>query len=330
MITISTERGFTIAARAELVEPGTTMKAWAERHVRVDPDLRWILGNFVEANEANSNGHIFPLEDLHAAQHTIAGKPLNMLHRDHYIVGCFAGAQLVTAEGAEINEGETTYAMAAADVGQHPYVEAVAGMWHTRFPEEFFDIKRAHSDGSLYFSMEAIPEEVSCPKCGLKAEFAGLESDTYCDDMQGPVGPKVLHKPTFNGGAIIIPPVKPGWKRADVRTISNYIGESEVERAYAGLIADASHLDAAHAWETLMEIVAAQAPGPKEYSPAKRDKMAKKGTALPDGGFPIESRADVQRAIRAIGRAKNPAAAKAHIKARAKALGCTDLIPPNW
>lgn len=51
---------------------------------------------------------------------------------------------------------------------------------------------------------------------------------------------------------------------------------------------------------------------------------------MPDGSFPIESKADLKNAIQAIGRAKNPAAAKAHIKRRARALGCADMIPEGW
>jgi hypothetical protein len=68
----------------------------------------------------------------------------------------------------------------------------------------------------------------------------------------------------------------------------------------------------------------------KEFSGEKRAKLAKEGKARDDGSFPIESIADLRNAIRAIGRAKNPAAAKAHIVRRAKALGATNLLPAGW
>jgi hypothetical protein len=61
-----------------------------------------------------------------------------------------------------------------------------------------------------------------------------------------------------------------------------------------------------------------------------RDKLAKKGKALPGGGFPIVTVVDLKNAIQAIGRAKDPAKAKAHIKKMAAKLGRTDLIPENW
>lgn len=52
--------------------------------------------------------------------------------------------------------------------------------------------------------------------------------------------------------------------------------------------------------------------------------------AMPDGAYPIPTVAALKRAIRAIGRAKDPAAVKRHIIARARALGAGELIPPGW
>lgn len=67
-----------------------------------------------------------------------------------------------------------------------------------------------------------------------------------------------------------------------------------------------------------------------EFSQDQRDKLAKEGVALPDGSFPIRNRSDLENAIQAIGRAKDRAAAMAHIKKRAAALGATDLLPDDW
>lgn len=70
--------------------------------------------------------------------------------------------------------------------------------------------------------------------------------------------------------------------------------------------------------------------GTKEFSSKKRDKMASKGTALPDGSYPIESKRDLANAISSYGRAKNPEIVKRWIKKRAKALGACDMLPKNW
>lgn len=67
----------------------------------------------------------------------------------------------------------------------------------------------------------------------------------------------------------------------------------------------------------------------KEFSSKERETLTKKGHALPDGSYPIENVADLKRAIKAYGRAKNQSAAAKHIAKRAKALGASDLIPQS-
>ena len=68
----------------------------------------------------------------------------------------------------------------------------------------------------------------------------------------------------------------------------------------------------------------------REFSQDKRSELATSGKALPDGSFPIENVQDLRNAIQAIGRAKNPGKAKAHIKARAKALNAESELPEKW
>lgn len=67
-----------------------------------------------------------------------------------------------------------------------------------------------------------------------------------------------------------------------------------------------------------------------DFTGKQREKLASKGQAMPQGGFPIRNHADLKRAIQAIGRAKNPEAAKAWIKKRAKELKATHLLPEAW
>lgn len=59
----------------------------------------------------------------------------------------------------------------------------------------------------------------------------------------------------------------------------------------------------------------------RDFSAQERHDAAASGAAMPDGSFPIKSREDLHNAMQAIGRAKNPGEAKAHIRSRAKALG---------
>lgn len=64
----------------------------------------------------------------------------------------------------------------------------------------------------------------------------------------------------------------------------------------------------------------------KDYSTEQRRKMAKAGSAMPDGSFPINDCQDVANARQSIGRtpeSRRPAV-MAHINKRAKTLGCSN------
>lgn len=63
-----------------------------------------------------------------------------------------------------------------------------------------------------------------------------------------------------------------------------------------------------------------------------RMEAAKKGHALPDGSFPIETADDVKTAIHAYGRAKasHKSAVRKHIMKRARQLKVSDVIPESW
>jgi hypothetical protein len=78
------------------------------------------------------------------------------------------------------------------------------------------------------------------------------------------------------------------------------------------------------------------APNPHEgiaaaqVSDKERSKLADDGKAMEDGSFPIRNTADLHNAIQAFGRAKDPAAAKRHIKKRARELGAEGVLPDSW
>ena len=69
----------------------------------------------------------------------------------------------------------------------------------------------------------------------------------------------------------------------------------------------------------------------KAWNAEKREKAASSGAAMPGGRFPIKDCTDVGKAVRALGRGKgDKAAIRAHIKKRAKALGCMGNVPDDW
>lgn len=79
-----------------------------------------------------------------------------------------------------------------------------------------------------------------------------------------------------------------------------------------------------------IEAEAAEIALKRAFSEDKRQSMAKEGTAMPDGSYPIASEEDLKNAIQAFGRAKDKEATKRHIMKRAKEMGKENLIPSSW
>jgi len=74
---------------------------------------------------------------------------------------------------------------------------------------------------------------------------------------------------------------------------------------------------------------AADALGKKDYSDKEHKEMAGK-EAMEDGSFPIKTKKDVENAVHDWGRAGSKPEVKAHIIARAKAIGAEDALPDDW
>jgi hypothetical protein len=248
-IIVEGKNSFQVGGSAYIVEEGREM-AWAENHIKRAPDVRWILGNYVQAATEdhptyNSNGHSFPYEDLKDSVPELIHRPLNLNHAPNRRLGVFTAAEFVwpTIEGA------------AADV---PLVEALAAYWHYYEPELFASVELAHKEGSLFFSMEAVPNSITCrgngvfEGCGQTFEYAGRQSPSYCSHLNEKASRKVLHKPRFTAGALILPPVRPGWRNADITQISSLIESNleEAEKAYEQVSKEAPHLDPV-SWERI-------------------------------------------------------------------------------
>ena len=62
----------------------------------------------------------------------------------------------------------------------------------------------------------------------------------------------------------------------------------------------------------------------------ERKKDAEEGVAMPDGAYPIRSAKDVENAVRDYFRSGKKADVKAHIIARAKAIGAESALPDDW
>ncbi|WP_407146257.1 hypothetical protein [Bradyrhizobium sp. ORS 86] len=68
----------------------------------------------------------------------------------------------------------------------------------------------------------------------------------------------------------------------------------------------------------------------RDFSDKQRKELAESGAAESDGSYPISNASDLKNAMRAYGRSKDKAKTKAHIRARAKALGLESELTPTF
>ena len=224
--------------------------AWAEPYVRRADDVKWILGNYVQTATAdvptyNSNGHSFPLEDMAESLPNLNHRPLNINHAPDVRVGTFVASELVYPEG--MIDG----------AGIPPIAEALAAYWYYYDEKNFAKVERAFKDGVLFFSMEAIPKQITCAQCNTLFDYHGPQHDEYCDHLQSRSAKKVLHKPKFLGGALIVPPIQPGWSKANIKEISQLLEKNTplVDEMYTELAASAPHLESLQLEELIFQLV---------------------------------------------------------------------------
>lgn len=112
-----------------------------------------------------------------------------------------------------------------------------------------------------------------------------------------------------------------------------------VKEALAGLAASGATVTAeaakADSPEDVPVVVNVSVQAPEaakaDLSAAGRRTAAASGAAMSDGSYPIQSKADLRKAIRAVGRGgADHDKIRKHIITRAKALGLEAMVPSNW
>jgi hypothetical protein len=166
----------------------------------------YLHGRFVEADTPNRNGAMWTSEDLELAQATVAGGPLNWLHDETHIVGTLLDGRFQA--GREAAAGEPA-------IGNH--IVSTAALWRFLFPQETAIVEKAAADARLYYSMECVSETVTCVSgCGADFGYKDFLQKAACGHLNSRESAVRFNQPTFLGGALIVPPVEPGWARADV------------------------------------------------------------------------------------------------------------------
>lgn len=185
----------------------TVITAPVRETAMANEGFMYLRGRFVEADTANLNGAYWSTDDLQMGGATIAGGPLNWLHDETKIIGSLLQGELIHS------------ARESADIGNH--IVADAAVWKYLFPDEARTIERAATEGKLYYSMECVSREVACldtpgrPGCGEHFSYGDYDAGKTCAHLRERSSVRRFVDPIFLGGAVIVPPVMPGWDKAD-------------------------------------------------------------------------------------------------------------------
>jgi hypothetical protein len=180
-----------------------------------NPFLQWIAGDFVEADNPNENTQFWTAGDLEMSEYSIRHAPLNMLHKFRQPVGFFAATKSIKLERA-------------AERGSLK-IRALSGLWTHIFPFESAQVESANDAGLLFYSMECRGSHLVCGTdkakglegCGETFDY--MQIKTHCEHLLDRSSVRHIVNPTFRGGALVIPPVQPGWKHAHAETLSDAV-----------------------------------------------------------------------------------------------------------
>lgn len=205
---VTPERAFVIHAESGRTVISAPLREIASKNV----GFTYLRGRFVEADTPNDNGALWTTEDLQLGEGSVAGGPLNWLHQDHKIIGTLLDGELVSGREA-----------AAQGVGNH--IVSHAAVWRFLFPQEADTIERAAANGGAFYSMECLSRQVACvdtpgrPGCGEVFTYQDYDAKRACAHLNARSSVRRFIDPLFLGGAIIVPPVQPGWAKAEVDVV---------------------------------------------------------------------------------------------------------------
>lgn len=239
-IIVENSSSFFFSCPVDLVnEDRDVASNWASSVINKNPAFKWIVGKYVEADNANSNGQYWSLDDLKLSKPTIQHAPMNMGHRQRYIVGTYAASELMYPMESDSNA----------------YIETASVFWKYYFPDEFKVVQQAYDSGALHQSMECVADSVTCAGpmgCGETFGYHGPMSDDYCEHIKNRESFRQLNNPVFLAGGLILPPDRPGWKNASIDELAS---DNELDDVYQQVAASSPHLEPSQ-WEALMfEIV---------------------------------------------------------------------------
>lgn len=240
--------------RAQADVPDELASEWANQES--NPFIKWIAGNFVESDRPNRNKQFWTAGDLEMAEYSIRGAPLNMVHKTRQPVGFFQDTHKVATQADDDTDEAEVKPLK---------IEALAGMWTHLFPFESALVDAAEEKGLLWYSMECRGTHITCAGDeGCQETFDYMKPSTHCEHLKDRASVRHIVNPTFRGGALIVPPVRPGWEGATASVFKDAVIEEaakyaeQTEDIYSAAQAGGADLTPS-AWQHMMASIVALA-----------------------------------------------------------------------
>lgn len=158
-----------------------------------NPNIKWLRGQYVEADNPNLNNALWTEGELAIASLTPNLMPVTVMHDPRTAVGLIADTRLLTRAKDGVPRGR---------------IDSTLGIWAHRFPEVAAEIDSNYSSGDLMQSMECLPTHYDCTACGTRFPKlpGGAEKANWCACLKGETaqkGARSLGNVTFTGSGLI-------------------------------------------------------------------------------------------------------------------------------
>lgn len=154
--------------------------------------IKWLRGQFVEADTPNKNGQTLTAGDLQIKSLEPMFMPVTVMHNKATAVGLIADTRLLVPEKDSVPNARIDNSLA---------------IWAHRFPETAEEIDANYAQGTLMQSMEAVSPFYDCFECGKTFHKLpdGAERANWCEHLvEGAgYGARILRNVVFTGTGLI-------------------------------------------------------------------------------------------------------------------------------
>lgn len=161
------------------------------RSAAPNENLLWLRGQYVEADNPNSNGQLWTSKELSIKHLTPRFMPVTVMHDPRTAVGLIADTKLLTPEKDDVPRSR---------------IDTQLAVWSHRFPEIAEEVATNYAQGTLMQSTECNIGHYECAECGrgyVKLP-QNAERANWCDHLRESSTPvRRLVDVTFNGTGLI-------------------------------------------------------------------------------------------------------------------------------